>query len=75
MQVVQADRARERDRLVVGALVQLGIADQREHARLGPTLRAQPERHPDGKAQTMAERAAADLDTGYQCPVGVMAER
>ena len=75
MQVVQADRARERDGFVVGALVQLGVADKREHARPGLTLRTQPERHADGKAQTVAKRAAADLDTRDQCPVGVMAER
>ena len=74
-QPVEAEPARERDGLVVGALCELAVAEHAEHARLCPAERPQPERAAHGDRQPVAERAARDLDAGDQRAVGVVTER
>src|SRR5215469_15449638 len=75
VQAVQADRAGERDGLVVGAFVEFGVADEGKHARPVESARPQAERRADGKTQTVAQRAAADLNARQQDPVGMVAQR
>jgi hypothetical protein len=75
VQPVEARGGRVGDGLVVAALVQLGIADQHPDAGVGEALHPQPEGRADGERQPVPERAAADLRTGDQHPVRVVAER
>ena len=72
---VETEPAGERDRLVVRALVQLGVAEQADDARPDHALGAQRDRHAHGYRQAVPERAARDLDPGDQRAVGVMTER
>ena len=74
-QPVEAEPARERDGLVVGALCELAVAEHAEHARLLPAERPQRQRAAHGDRQPVAERAARDLDAGDQRAVGVVTER
>src|SRR5205814_5345494 len=73
-QAVQPGRAGVRDRLVVAALVQFGVADQDVDVRGQQSLRAQSERDADAERQPVPQRAGADLHTGYQQPVRVVTE-
>ena len=73
-QRIEAERRRELERLVVGALVELRVADQDHHPR-ADALRAQAERRTDGQGQPVPERARRDLHAGHEVAVGVVAER
>ena len=74
-QAVEAEAPGERDRLVVGALGELAVAQDADHARSAASLRAQRERAADGDRQAVAERAARDLDARDQRGVGMVPER
>ena len=66
----QADGAGVRDRLVVAALVEFGVAEQHADTRPVSALGAQPERDADAEAEAVAERAAGDLHARQQRAVG-----
>ena len=70
---VETCAARERDRFVIAALIQLGITDETEDSRR-TVASAKAQRHPDRDPQAVSERAAGDLDAGDQIAVGVVAE-
>ena len=59
---------------MVGALVELRVADEHDHARVD-ALRTQAERRADGERQPVPQRAGRDLDAGHEVAVGVVAER
>ena len=58
---------------MVAAFLELGVADEAEHAR-GAASRAKTERQADGDAEAVPERTARDLNTWDTIPVGVMTQ-
>src|SRR5262245_16527724 len=60
-QPVQAYGTRERDRLMVRALVELPVSDQNEYASVLQAPRAEPERDAYADGQAVTKRAAGDL--------------
>ena len=74
MQRVQPCGPGERDRLLVGSLVQFGVPDQHEDPRVRQVLGSQAEGHARSQRQPVAERPAGDLHPGDQGPVRVQSE-
>ncbi len=72
--LVLLSSAGEGDGLMVGALVQLAVADQDEDPR-AEAAAAQAERSAHGQRQAVPERAAGNLRPRHEGPVRMLAER
>ena len=74
-EAAEREPAGELDGLPVAALVELGVADQAEHARPPAPARLEAERRAHRDGQAVAERAARDLHPGHEHVIGVVAQR
>jgi hypothetical protein len=72
-QAAQPGGASVGDRLMVGALVQLGVTNQ-DVGAAAKVLDALVQRDADRDRQPVPERSAGDLHTRHQHPIGVVAQ-